>query len=76
MDERRKRLERSRIAPSYKKIRTLPVTYTQQQKAKICKDRRVRREVLHALKKNGLKGQKSPQFKHPTVKCYNTKRRK
>lgn len=38
-------------------------------KALICKNRHVRRQVLHAKNKTGRAGQKKPIRRHPDVRC-------
>lgn len=66
----RKRLLEARKRPSktfsYKSLSS-PINKTKKQF--ICESRRVRREVIHAIRKAGKSGQKKPIRKNPEIRC-------
>lgn len=74
---RRKRLRRllasteARRRTLSKRVLTSPVFQRTLSpiRTKICRSRKIRKEVLHALKKTGLSGQKRPVRKNPEIIC-------
>jgi hypothetical protein len=67
LHSRRLRSSHSLSGPSFTKLKVRPRTTLK--KELICKNRRLRREVIFALNKNGLSGQKKPIRRNPDVTC-------
>jgi hypothetical protein len=69
---RRARPQRAEM-PKRAKITVLtpsaPLVHTDNQRAKVCKRRHERKQIIHALGKSGLGGQKKPDLKNRNLKC-------
>ena len=52
-----------------KKIDSYLPSPTLTSKLRICTNRKIRREVIHAKKHNGKVGQKKPNYIYPNIRC-------
>lgn len=65
-------LNRDRFARLRNPFNSLParIAFRQPDKVLVCVRRSIRREVLHALRKNGKRGQRSPRFtQYSQISC-------
>jgi len=65
----REKGRRARLKKSLVSSPTPSFTSFSHEKTKICHNRAVRKEILHALNKTGKTGQKKPIRRHPGVIC-------